>query len=207
MGRPKDRKSSIRQVTISIGDKFGRLTVLNRAASNKWGHHRYSCLCACGVSKIIVGASLRNGDAKSCGCLRTENRSKPPGQATLNHLYAVCRIGARSRNLDFALSAAAHKSIVEQPCFYCGRPPTKQNKYVNADGTVNVINFSPQSIERAWVRASGIDRRDNSKGYTPENCVPCCAVCNTAKMALAEEAFVSHCKRVAEHSATLEKQR
>jgi 5-methylcytosine-specific restriction endonuclease McrA len=28
---------------------------------------------------------------------------------------------------------------------------------------------------------SGIDRKDNEKGYTEENCVPCCKRCNGIK--------------------------
>lgn len=28
---------------------------------------------------------------------------------------------------------------------------------------------------------NGIDRVDNSKGYTSDNCVPCCWACNNAK--------------------------
>jgi hypothetical protein len=28
---------------------------------------------------------------------------------------------------------------------------------------------------------NGIDRVDNSKGYTPENTVPCCKICNKIK--------------------------
>jgi hypothetical protein len=28
---------------------------------------------------------------------------------------------------------------------------------------------------------NGVDRIDNSIGYTKENCVPCCTICNWAK--------------------------
>ena len=43
-------------------------------------------------------------------------------------------------------------SEVLKPCHYCGFP------------------------------ATGLDRIDNSKGHTKDNCVPCCKECNVARM-------------------------
>lgn len=45
------------------GKIFGRLTVISYAGKGKW-----HCKCSCGTEKDIVGASLRNGVTKSCGC-------------------------------------------------------------------------------------------------------------------------------------------
>lgn len=45
----------------------------NMQEVNKWGKARWLCQCDCGVEKIIVVSSLRNGDSQSCGCLRKEN--------------------------------------------------------------------------------------------------------------------------------------
>jgi hypothetical protein len=36
---------------------------------------------------------------------------------------------------------------------------------------------------------NGIDRVDNTKGYTLENCVPCCTRCNLAKHTMSLTAF------------------
>lgn len=53
------------------GQKFGRLTVIERA-ENKGGKVRWLCRCECGNKKIIQGASLKSGHTTSCGCLRGE---------------------------------------------------------------------------------------------------------------------------------------
>lgn len=37
---------------------------------------------------------------------------------------------------------------------------------------------------------NGIDRRDSSLGYTLENCLPACGVCNKAKLDYTEEEFL-----------------
>jgi hypothetical protein len=59
-------------------------------------------------------------------------------------------------------------AIVVKPCYYCGE--------INS-GEVN-----------------GIDRINNDIGYTSENCVPCCEICNRMKHAFHPLFFVDKCK-------------
>ena len=56
------------------GQKFGRLTVLERA-ENKGKKVCWLCLCDCGRTHITVGTRLTSGLCKSCGCLHN-NTSK-----------------------------------------------------------------------------------------------------------------------------------
>lgn len=62
------------------GQKFGRLTVVERAADHilPCGHKEvmWVCECECGGIKIARGAKLRSGDVKSCGCLQKEIQEK-----------------------------------------------------------------------------------------------------------------------------------
>lgn len=49
---------------------FGELTVIDYAPNKSNGRTAWKCKCSCG-NEIIVGTKeLRNGDTKSCGCLR-----------------------------------------------------------------------------------------------------------------------------------------
>lgn len=50
---------------------------------------------------------------------------------------------------------------------------------------------------------SGIDRLDNSKGYSPDNCVPACQSCNFAKLDQSVEAFLEWAKRVQHHATAI----
>lgn len=59
-----------------IGQKFGRLTVIERAENDKHGKTRWLCQCECGNKKIINGASLRRGLTVSCGCKAKEEMQK-----------------------------------------------------------------------------------------------------------------------------------
>lgn len=64
-----------RAVNDRTGQKLGRLTVLERAGSDKWGTALWLCKCECGSKpKIISGSNLRN--TRSCGCLQDESRKK-----------------------------------------------------------------------------------------------------------------------------------
>lgn len=53
-----------------VGHKFGKLTIISRAASTRDGKATWNCICDCGNSYIGVGKSLRTGNTSSCGCLR-----------------------------------------------------------------------------------------------------------------------------------------
>lgn len=57
------------------GQRFGRLTVIKRA-ENKGNKTMWLCKCDCGNEVISEGSSLKNGDTKSCGCLRREKTGK-----------------------------------------------------------------------------------------------------------------------------------
>lgn len=52
------------------GKEFGYLTVLTETDSQGY----WKCLCRCGKETVVKGASLRNGNTKSCGCLRHKSR-------------------------------------------------------------------------------------------------------------------------------------
>ena len=49
------------------GQKFGKLTVLEKAGLIKYQVYWY-CECVCGAWALVRTADLRNGHAKSCGC-------------------------------------------------------------------------------------------------------------------------------------------
>jgi len=85
--------------------------------------------------------------------------------------YAQYIRSAKNRGIAFELSSEEFKSIVCQSCFYCGT--------VTAGESV------------------GIDRFDNTKGYTVENCRPCCDTCNRMKWTFHPLFFIEKCKILA----------
>ena len=54
------------------GQRFTRLVVTSRADNDSNGNAKWNCQCDCGNTTVSSGFTLRNGEAKSCGCLTTE---------------------------------------------------------------------------------------------------------------------------------------
>lgn len=52
------------------GKRYGKLTVIQFDSINKSGVLLWQCHCDCGKDSVVIGGSLRNGQTKSCGCLR-----------------------------------------------------------------------------------------------------------------------------------------
>ena len=81
------------------GKTFGRLTVLERVDSTKYGNSMWKCQCSCNKHPIvyIAGSSLRSGSTQSCGCLRKEIASKTQLKdltgKTFGRLTVIKRIG------------------------------------------------------------------------------------------------------------------
>ena len=51
-----------------IGQKFGKLTVLEELERTRRGQRKYRCICDCGNENIVIGANLLYGKVISCGC-------------------------------------------------------------------------------------------------------------------------------------------
>ena len=68
-----------------IGKKFGRLTVINRAETDKKGVW-WNCQCECGNIKQIRTDHLKKGDTVSCGCKSKETLIKYNQEIKANNL-------------------------------------------------------------------------------------------------------------------------
>ena len=81
----KETMSKIKRIDIT-GQKFGKLTVIERVPSKKNPNHmnEWRCLCDCGNEVITSTGTLRRGKHKSCGCIRKgdENHNWKGGKIT-----------------------------------------------------------------------------------------------------------------------------
>ena len=77
------------------------------------------------------------------------------------------------------------------PCFYCGAEKSNHKVTKNC---------------KEGFDHNGIDRIDSSKGYTPDNVVPCCKICNKAKMDMDQKDFILWIQRAANHTKAMAEQ-
>lgn len=58
-----------------IGEKHGKLTILDIVKNEKTKNYEMLCLCECGNKTQQIYADIKNGKVKSCGCYNKETSS------------------------------------------------------------------------------------------------------------------------------------
>lgn len=139
--------------------KYGRLTVLKTCLKPISNGKRTTfawCRCDCGNEKEIRLSSLKSGNTKSCGCLEHEKLVKRntkhgmryhPAYDTWNGMMARCY--------------NPHKSKYR---YYGGRGITVCDEWQDVKAFVLWCDYNGFKPELQ------LDRIDNDKGYSPENC-------------------------------------
>ena len=61
-----------RDIESLIGERFGRLEVVEFVGKSKFRQSLYNCKCDCGEYTIVDGNKLKSGHTVSCGCYRKE---------------------------------------------------------------------------------------------------------------------------------------
>lgn len=178
---PVPARRALRPGADKTGKVYGRLTVEKMLGMSDATNRAWGCVCECGTRLIVNARCLAKGQVRSCGCINSDacgGRNKLPfGHASRNELLASYKKSAASRGHTWALADPDFFALVSSPCHYCGTPPDsfrKPNKQVNGG---------------FWY--SGVDRKDNGRGYEPGNVVSCCWTCNRAKGKLTYAKFTS----------------
>ena len=139
------------------GQRFGRLVVVERVENSADGRARWLCRCDCGQSKTVLGEHLKKGRTKSCGCAKSESSSK-----------RFKKHGGRNSKLYRIWSNMKDR---------CNNPDCKVYSDYGGRGIKVCEEWTDDfSAFQKWALANGykegltIDRKDNNKGYSPDNC-------------------------------------
>jgi len=125
------------------------------------------CKCSCGKTSPVRTEHLKSGRSTNCGCIRKKrllqaNRGRPFGALYTSFLHSAASY-EMPINLSYEEFVFFTKDV---ECHYCGEP-------------IKWPEYAPQRT--TGVKRYNLDRKDNSKGYSLENCVVCCKTCNYAK--------------------------
>lgn len=140
------------------GKRFGRLVVIKQA-ERKNNRIAWLCKCDCGNEKVVVGKTLSNGLTRSCGCLRKEITSKTQSihKMSDSKLYITYN-NMKKRCYD--INSDHYKWYGEEGKTIC-------EEWIGKNG---FINFSKWAFSNGYSEDLTIDRIDNTKGYSPDNC-------------------------------------
>lgn len=147
-----------------VGMRFERLIVVSAGAKSR-STRRWLCRCDCGVEKEVLGYLLRNGNTRSCGCLR--------------HELLIARVTKHGDAGTAALEYSCWQGIFTR----CDNPKSENFKYYGAigikvcdrwrhgeDGKSGYECFLAD-MGRKPTPEHSIDRFPNNEGdYEPENC-------------------------------------
>lgn len=154
------RPSEIENAKPKVGERFGRLVVLDNNVSVECAHgkRRNGCLCKCdcGNEKIVLSNSLKTGNTTSCGCFHKE------GVAKITYSHG----GTHTKLYNTFLRMRGR----------CNNPNNKRYKDYGGRGISICKEWDKFEVFREWALSHGykeglsIERVDVDKGYCPENC-------------------------------------
>jgi hypothetical protein len=139
--------------------------------------------CKYGHDTHIAGR-IKNGRCKACAqedYKKLQDKLNNDPFMQLKYHFSQYGLRSKRRQTLFALSFEEFSDIVLAPCYYCGAPAgsTSRRRTITTDTVI-----------------SGIDRIDNNGGYTADNVVPCCRICNVAKSTLTQEEFYDWLRKI-----------
>ena len=149
------------QLKDLTGQRFGRLTVLERAERNDGHSTWWVCKCDCGNIKEIRSSCLVKGSTKSCGCYNRDKAREHGRQMMTKHGWYGTRV----------------YNILMQVKRRCNNPANSQYKYYGGRG-IKVCDewMNDPKAFCEWAMANGyadnltIDRIDVNGNYEPSNC-------------------------------------
>jgi len=146
------------------GKRFGLLTVLMLAPTGV----RWKCLCDCGNTHITDHCNLVNGHDRSCGCQRWKHNTLPDqtkhGDSYTRFYHNWVNMKARCESQThhaYKLYGARGITVCDRWQNYLTFKSDMYDKYIEHKETHGIARIN-------W--DTTIERIDNNKGYSLENC-------------------------------------
>jgi hypothetical protein len=136
-------------------NRYGKLTVLEYAGSNKDGRTLWACICDCGNTTVVTGKALRRGHTKSCGCLQRDTVTTQNSTHKLSASPEYRAWWAMRQRCTNPSQSLYHR--------YGGRGITVDPRWDNFETFYADMGDKPSP-------AHTIERIDNDKAYGPDNC-------------------------------------
>ena len=139
------------------GQRFGRLTVIERACPEKKGKVYWICRCDCGNYSIVQSGNLKSGNTTGCGCMKIEGAK----EANTTH----GQTGTRLYKAWDSMRQRCNNPKKDHYKDYGGRGITVCDEWQN-----DFQAFYDWSMDNGYAENLTLDRIDADGNYCPENC-------------------------------------
>lgn len=149
------------------GQRFGRLTVIERCGVATSGHALWECVCDCGNHHTTTSNQLHSG-TKSCGCLQRERASEAAkqraGQPTIKK-YAIGHEHYRLHQCYKDMLNRCYNTNNKSYKNYGNRGIAVCDEWLN-----DFYSFKDWSLLNGYNDTLTLDRIDVNGNYEPSNC-------------------------------------
>lgn len=149
----------MRKIKDLTGKKFGRLTAICPNGKSKQNATLWLCICECGSECTVEGRSLSAGRTRSCGCLDREAHQLKPNRTTHGQW------GTRPYRIWKKMESRCHNPNDQDYKTYGAKGISVCKEWRNSFQV-----FYDWAMSHGYADNLSIDRIDNDKGYSPDNC-------------------------------------
>jgi len=139
-----------------IGQRFGRLTVVEKVPNKKSTQAKWRCVCDCGGECEVISVDLRSGHTRSCGCLQREKIGN------LNRTHGLRK--TKIFQIYHSIKQRCYNSKSWAYKWYGAKGKVMDDYYLGSDGLEHFVEDVGEIPEGMTV-----DRIDNSIGYMRGN--------------------------------------
>jgi hypothetical protein len=139
--------------SVDFNQKYGKLTILKEVDAfilpSGQPNRAFECLCECGNKTKVRWLHLKRGRVNSCGCICKTKKGYS------NSIYGILLNSMRTRC----------KEDIKYNKYYHLKGITICDEWLN-----DIQTFVDFCKNNGYKKGLQIDRIDNLKGYSPENC-------------------------------------
>lgn len=147
--------------------RFGKLTVIKRINSDKWGKALWLCKCECGNTTIKNSYYLKYKQKCSCGCINKEKTGV--NNPCYRHGLSNTKEYKRLSSILGSMKCRCYNKNNKQYNNYGGRGIKICDEWLAKKGK-GLLNFYNWAISTGYNLGLTIDRINNDGNYQPDNC-------------------------------------
>ena len=184
----------VREHAIIAGEKYGKYTAIeSKILVTKSGLKTWKWLCKDEKGREILKRKidlldqLTEEELLRRQTINTDDSVKNhTNQMGIRRRYfSEYKRNSSAKNHNFEIDFDYFNQLISSNCYYCGRKPIETTRWKSCEHKT-----------QPRLKHNGIDRVDSNIGYTQDNTVSCCSMCNIMKNVYSQKDFLDQATRI-----------